>query len=504
MIHAGRSLFQWSRSVEDTVADMAERNVRISPSEVRLLAARFVVSLGMAHAESAPAIRHMLGLAGGYVLHIDSTCRKGSSHLMTGLDEISGLVLLNVKMGSENSAETEEFLRDMVRRFGFPAAASCDMSPALLSALDTVLKGVPVFICHFHFLRDLGRDLLEPLYAVVRAGLRRHGVKADLARLQRDLGARFEVTPEAVGQLVKKGACVELAEADGTPLAVALSALTRSALEAGKDSDGCGFPFDRPHLKFFQQTGEVLEAVTSLRGRMDMSPRLRRLYGRGVGILEAIHDDRELSAAAEELELLASVFDRLRTAMRIAEPGAGNGLNDDGAHDMASIEARVGELRRTIARDKAIMAKTGIQAMLGQMDKHWERLFSDPITLDSPTGARTVQPQRTNNILEQFFRRLGHNHRKRTGSNPSPQSIDKMPADLPLVANLDNPDYLRILLGDCGTLEERLAKVDRRMVNESMEMARKPQGWLPRKIRSTLRGKLAPAQIVSCFLGKDA
>jgi hypothetical protein len=329
-------------------------------------------------------------------------------------------------------------------------------------------------------------------------------VKADLARLQRDLATRFEVTPVAVGQLVKKDACAKKTEMDGTPLAVALSALTRSALEAGKDSDGCGFPFDRPHLKFFQQAGEVLGAMKSLRNSMDMSPRLGRLYGRGIGILMALHGDRELSAAAKELEILASVFDRLRTAMRIAEPGAGNGLNDDGEHDMASIEARVGEFRRTLAKDKAVMAKAGIQAMLGQMDKHWERLFSGPITLDTPTGARTVQPQRTNNILEQFFRRLGHNHRKRTGSNPSPQSIDKMPADLPLVANLDNPDYLRILLGDCGTLEERLAKVDRRMVNESMEMARKPQGWLPRKIHSSLRGKLAPTQIVSYFLGKEA
>ena len=143
MVQAGRSLFQWSRSVEDTVAGMAGRNVRISPSEVRLLAARFVVSLGMAHAESAPAIREMLGINGGYVLHMDSTCRKGSSHLMTGLDEISGLVLLNVKMGSENGADTEEFLKDMLKWFGFPAAVSCDMSPAILSALEKEAECAP-------------------------------------------------------------------------------------------------------------------------------------------------------------------------------------------------------------------------------------------------------------------------------------------------------------------------------------------------------------------------
>ena len=190
--------------------------------------------------------------------------------------------------------------------------------------------------------------------------------------------------------------------------------------------------------------------------------------------------------------------------MRIAVPGAGNGLNDGGAHGMALIEAMVGKFKIALAKNKSIMAKPGIQSMLKQMDKYWEKLFCDPIVLDTPTGASTVQPQRTNNILEQFFRRMGHSHRRRTGSNPSPQSMDKTPADLPLVANLDNPDYVRILLGDCQTLEERLAKVDRRMVNESMEMARRPQSWLPRKIRGALSGKLTPGQIGSHFLGKTA
>ena len=502
MIHVGRSLFQRSRSVEDTVADMAERDVRVSRSGVRHLAARFVASLGIAHGEIVPRIRQELDAAGGYVLHLDSTCRKGSSHLMTGLDEISGLVLHNVKMGSENCAETEEFLRTLEESFGPPAAASCDMSAPILAALGAVFRGTPVFICHFHFLRDLGKDLLEPLYAVVRARLRRHGVKIELARIQRDLALRFGVTPEAVAKLVERDGGGKPAKADGASRAVALSALVRSALEAGGESDGCGFPFDRPHLKFFQRTKDVLEAMKTLRGFGEVEPRMRRNQDSAIGKLGALHDDRKLSAAAKELELLSAVFDRLRTAMRIAEPDMGNGLNDNGYHDMTSIEGRVGDFRVGLAKDKAMMARESIQSMLDQMDKYWNMLFCDPITLQTPTGERTVQPQRTNNILEQFFRRLGHNHRKRTGSNPSPRSLDKMPVDLPLVANLDNQDYMRMLLGNCESLEQRLAKVDRSLVSERMEMTRKSIGWLPRKICEKLREKLAPARIAGYFRRK--
>ncbi len=502
MTHIGRSLFQQSRSVKDTMAGLAERNVRISASGVRLLGARFVAGLGAAHAETMPTIRQGLDASGGYVLHLDSTCRKGSSHLMTGLDEISGLVLLNFKMGGESTVEVEEFLREMGRRYGPPAAACCDMSSQILGALETVFRGTPVFICHFHFLRDLGKDLLEPLYAVVRARLRRHGVKTELARIQRDLAIRFGVTPEAVVELVERDGGAKPAKADGASRAVALSALVRSALEAGGESDGCGFPFDRPHLKFFQRTKDVLEAMKTLRVSEEVEPRMRRNQDSAIGKLGALHGDRKLSAAAKELELLSAVFDRLRTAMRIAEPDMGNGLNDNGDHDMASIEGRVGDFRVGLAKDKGMMAREAIQSMLDQMDKYWNMLFCDPITLQTTTGERTVQPHRTNNILEQFFRRLGHNHRKRTGSNPSPRSLDKMPVDLPLVANLDNQDYMRMLLGECESLEQRLAKVDRRVVNASMEMTRKATGWLPRKVCEALREKLAPSRIASYFIGK--
>ena len=42
--------------------------------------------------------------------------------------------------------------------------------------------------------------------------------------------------------------------------------------------------------------------------------------------------------------------------------------------------------------------------MTEQIDKYWEKLFADPITVTSSSGEVTIQPQRTNNIFERFFR----------------------------------------------------------------------------------------------------
>ncbi len=45
--------------------------------------------------------------------------------------------------------------------------------------------------------------------------------------------------------------------------------------------------------------------------------------------------------------------------------------------------------------------------LVAQIDKYWHKLFCDPITVLTPDGGTVIlQPQRTNNILERFFRDL--------------------------------------------------------------------------------------------------
>jgi len=48
--------------------------------------------------------------------------------------------------------------------------------------------------------------------------------------------------------------------------------------------------------------------------------------------------------------------------------------------------------------------------------KYWDKLFADPKTVDTPNGQITIQPQRTNNILERFFRDLKRSNRKKSGT----------------------------------------------------------------------------------------
>jgi hypothetical protein len=504
MVHAGEAVLRRNLTAGDTVAELARMNVTLSESEVRELVARFAVSLGIAHAEAAPRLRAHLGQAGGYVLHLDSTCKGSSAHLMTGLDELSGFVLLNARVPSESEPEVSAFLRTVVQRFGVPLAVSCDMSKGILKAVAEVLpKTVPVFICHFHFLRDLGKDLLAEPYATVRERLRHHGPKAELRRIQRGLREVVQSHSRELGQLVRAAMAPDGKQGPLPPLPhdALLAALVTSLLDSEHRGGGYGFPFDRPHLQFFRQAQIVLMAARSILRSVTMEPPHRKLFTLLAATLEPLCNDSVLVQAALDTEGRAREFDRLRAALRLAETHTHQGLNDDGAElPMAVLRDRVERFCQSIGDNEALMDRKEFKAMLEQIDRQRGKLFADPIQVQTPNGPRTIQPQRTNNILERFFHRIGSQVRKRTGQQPGEAFLDRLLPDFPLVANLDNPRYVDLLPDRCASLTERLSRLDQDTVDSTLARLRSPSTGIARSLRIRLREADAPLRIALFIL----
>jgi len=502
-VHVGEQLFRRWRTVDEIVAGLRDRNVPISATGVRELAERYIVSLGILHAEAAPRLAEAMRAEGGYVLHIDSTCKGGSAHLLTGIDEVGGLVLLNAKIPAESEAETAAFLRTLVDRFGRPAAVSCDMSRGFLAALASVLDGVPVYLCHFHFLRDLGKDLLGADYAIIRERLRHHGAKAGLRRFAASLAEVTRKDAARLGELAALAARgrAGLPAAADVPWEALLAAFAMSVPDAEHKGDGCGFPFDRPHLLFFRQARSVLNAVESIRLLPRLPAASAKLCAKLEGLLRPMCADRALRAAADSLEARAPLFDRLREAMRLAEPGQQSGLNDDGGGaPLPAVMEDVDRFCREMREDDARMRDPLVVAMLAQIDARHDLLFAGPVELDTPAGKRLVQPQRTNNILERFFRWLNRGICRRIGHAPGETDIDRVPVDAPLVANLDDPRYLEALLDGSPTLADRMANVDRRLLHDTLAELHKSQTGLDRKLRARMRQRVAPLEIACLIL----
>ena len=71
-----------------------------------------------------------------------------------------------------------------------------------------------------------------------------------------------------------------------------------------------------------------------------------------------------------------------------------------------------------------------------------------------------MQPQRTNNLAERSFRALKRVFRKKTGTGSLTKTLEVMPAATPLIKNLTNPEYVRVLLNGRASLAERFADMD--------------------------------------------
>jgi hypothetical protein len=242
--------------------------------------------------------------------------------------------------------------------------------------------------------------------------------------------------------------------------------------------DGYGFPFDCPHLVFYRKL-TILHDMVSAHGT--------KAFSRLLKPLTKVVEDRQLKRAASHMDEKVAVFNKLRSALSIAVPQSNKGLNDDGQPaTMKSIEQEVKEFRQELLSGKE-HRKDDYKGMIKQIDKYWNKLFADPIIVSNANGQFTIQPQRTNNILERFFRDLKRSNRKKSGTVSLNRTLKSILADTPLVKNLDNPDYLEIILDGCNTLEERFEKIESRMVLEKLEAAKKSNGRISPEVKKLIR-----------------
>ena len=149
-------------------------------------------------------------------------------------------------------------------------------------------------------------------------------------------------------------------------------------------------------------------------------------------------------------------------------------------------------------------ANEDYEKMITQIDKYWKKLFADPITVDSPNGKVSIQPQRTNNLMERFFRDIKSGHRRKTGNHSMSKMLQAMLADTPLVKNLQNDSYIKILLNGKPTLEALFAEIESASVRKEMRDAQASPEKIPDKIKKIITQPQLPQMISRIFLATEA
>jgi len=101
-----------------------------------------------------------------------------------------------------------------------------------------------------------------------------------------------------------------------------------------------------------------------------------------------------------------------------------------------------------------------------------------------------------------LFRDFRRGARRKCGHNSISRFLQSMIADTPLVRNLENPNYLKVLLDGQSTLEERFAQIPVDTVRKELQDASNSPEKVPSKIRQLIHVQTFPETI--CRLSNKA
>ncbi len=278
IVFIGKSLFLGCLGEKQIQQKLNEQNIPISIREIGYLGKKFIIYLALAHKQSQERIKQLMALRGGYILHLDGTHEGNSPNLICALDSITDIVIDNVKLNSENSDQIIPFLEQIRKMYGTPVATVHDMGKGILKAVKKVFPNAANFICHFHFLKDIGKDLFGSEYAMLRKVLSENCTRSKLRK-------KLKTLTDEINADMKMKECLDLylqqqqkGKTDKElPSTVAAYIWIHWILDWKTELSGYGFPFDRDYLVFYQRTETVKEAIGTLSANVKKDNKISQL-----------------------------------------------------------------------------------------------------------------------------------------------------------------------------------------------------------------------------------
>ncbi|MFV1989077.1 MAG: hypothetical protein ACC682_17535, partial [Gemmatimonadota bacterium] len=262
IVHVGLERFLFHRQREEIRRGLEEKYaITASTGAISQMARRFLTYLEALHVARAPLLAQALASDGGWPLHVDATGEDGRGTLLVLLAGWRGWALGSFKIPTERAEQILPCLLEVAERFGDPCAVMRDLGRAMIPAVASLLKqrglSIPALSCHFHFLQDVGKDLLGAAYGVLREMLRQSGVRARLRTLARDLGralgSDIDQAREGVEDWKIQSDRGHRLPEDAVAARAVVRSLVQWVLDFPAESTDRRFPFDRPLLDLYER-----------------------------------------------------------------------------------------------------------------------------------------------------------------------------------------------------------------------------------------------------------
>ena len=99
--------------------------------------------------------------------------------------------------------------------------------------------------------------------------------------------------------------------------------------------------------------------------------------------------------------------------------------------------------------------------------------------------------------MERYFRALKRDNRRKTGNSSSRLALRNMLAETPLIKNLQNPEYMKILLDGRTTIEELFAEIEINKLRQELRKAQQNPERIPAKIKRIINEPQYPEKLAN-------
>ena len=469
IVHVGVARYLRYKQREEIRDELfRKRGIKLSIGTVSNLCDRFLVYLEALHLVRAPCLKAAIQEY-GYPLHIDATNEHGKGGLFICMDGFRNWVLCAGKIESESEGHLKPFIERTIELFGDPIATVRDLGPPGKNAVAYLAKrGIPDFVCHYHFLGAVGEKLFDKPYGLLRNIIRQCRVLPDLRQLIKDLKQYRGVTP-------KNG------RFGSGRVREDLLALVHWIIE-GDGKKNPVYPFSLSHLEFFQRCKDAMRRADIWIPTPRSQPERRALSHLG-SLMRRLEKDKRFNNAVGRLEKGWQAFTDARNALRLTDSELPRGDKRYQHVDLPALEAQrlkeietevvhyLDGLHEQVGDDSLTKPTTPHAIILKYFNKYRDHLFGHPV-IRNENGAVIAVVERTNNVDERFFGKEKQQLRRRLGRAHLGRDLEDQPAQAALAANLCHPDYIRILCGSLDNLHNEFADLDKQALDKATPLVR--------------------------------
>jgi hypothetical protein len=432
---------------------LAARGIQISTGEISNLSEEFLLRFYVLHRRHVPTLKTVFERRNGMVLHLDGTGETGDDIVFSAKDGITGVTIDAQIMSSESKKYLTPFLERLRGSVGTPIVVVRDMSSQIRDAVSEVFPDVLQLICHYHFVKNLGKILFNEQYETLR---------------------KFVVDTNILGQLVALKEKVSKGEDGDVSLGILVTvectwvALAVEYLLWPREI-ASGYPFVLPYFEVMNRAVEI-------------SGWVKRIIRWNAGHNLAVHAVLELSEKMDQLKKTKQVmqqyyqvrriygwFEEVRKILDVRRHLSGNEQQTSTPVNVEEVKETLKTILDRIVREGTELDggfHTAAKNIAGQFQNHWDELLAEVYD----RKGNHVEIVRHNGIEERSHRWSRMHTRRRTGRSGTTNDMAKYGALLAVLSNLENKTYVDEVLLDVKDFVYEMQNITSEEINDAKKL----------------------------------